>query len=147
MSASLSDITNSCTETTDRLGDDLLTVPVPPPLSNKKLHGQGTFGRVYAAKHSETVCVAKEFCVSVATGSALTRQAVEQVMKSCSKLRHPNIIQFLGVFYSKSNGGSKMPVMVMEMMVDNLASFIDKYQKIPTNIKFSIVHDVSLGLC
>jgi len=110
--------------------------------SNKVTHNYSMY-----SKHSEIVCVAKEFCASVATGSALSRRAVEQVMKSCSKLRHPNIIQFLGVFYSESSGGSKMPVMVMEMMVDNLASFIGKYQKIPTNIKFSIAHDVSLGLC
>ena len=41
----------------------------------------------------------------------------------------------------------RLPVMVMEMMADSLTSFVDKYNKIPIQIKFSIVHDVSLGLC
>ena len=37
--------------------------------------------------------------------------------------------------------------MVMEMMADSLTSFVDKHEKIPVHIKYSIVHDVSLGLC
>ena len=32
-------------------------------------------------------------------------------------------------------------------MADSLTSFVDKYEKIPVHIKYSIVHDVSLGLC
>jgi len=35
----------------------------------------------------------------------------------------------------------------MEMMADSLTSLVDKHEKIPVHIKFSIVHDVSLGLC
>ena len=41
----------------------------------------------------------------------------------------------------------RLPVMVMEMMADSLTSFVDKHEKIPVHIKYSIVHDVSLGLC
>jgi len=41
----------------------------------------------------------------------------------------------------------RLPVMVMEMMVDSLTSLVDKHEKIPVHIKYSIVHDVSLGLC
>ena len=33
------------------------------------------------------------------------------------------------------------------MMVDSLTSIVDKHEKIPVHIKYSIVHDVSLGLC
>ena len=32
-------------------------------------------------------------------------------------------------------------------MVDSLTSFVDKHEKISVHIKYSIVHDVSLGLC
>ena len=32
-------------------------------------------------------------------------------------------------------------------MADSLTSFVDKHEKIPVHIKYSIVHDVSLGLC
>ena len=41
----------------------------------------------------------------------------------------------------------RLPVMVIEMMADSLTSFVDKHEKIPVHIKYSIVHDVSLGLC
>ena len=41
----------------------------------------------------------------------------------------------------------QLPVMVMEMMADSLTSFVEKHDKIPVHIKYSIVHDVSLGLC
>ena len=65
-------------------------------------------------------------------------------------LRHPNVIQFLGVYYPNGADGAnriRLPVMVMEMMADSLTSFVDKHEKIPVHIKYSIVHDVSLGLC
>ena len=32
-------------------------------------------------------------------------------------------------------------------MADSLTSFVEKHEKIPVHIKYSIVHDVSLGLC
>jgi len=126
--------------------DDLRRLKVMP-LLNKNDSQDGTFGKVYAVKYSETICAAKEFHIN---GGALTRQLTEQILRSYSKLRHPNVIQFLGVFYSKNYQSSialRLPVMVMEMMVDSLTSFMDKHQKIPASIKFSIIHDVSLGLC
>ena len=83
------------------------------------------------------------------------RRTVESFMRECrqcSTLRHPNVIQFLGVYYPSVGAGGiqgrmRLPVMVMEMMVDSLTSLVDKHEKIPVHIKFSIVHDVSLGLC
>ena len=38
-------------------------------------------------------------------------------------------------------------MMIMEMMADSLTSFVDKHEKIPVHIKYSVVHDVSVGLC
>jgi len=80
------------------------------------------------------------------------RQTVESFMRECSTLRHPNVIQFLGVYYPYVGvvgvqGRMQLPVMVMEMMADSLTSLVDKHEKIPVHIKFSVVHDVSLGLC
>ena len=125
-------------------GDSDLHVLKVTPLINNKLR-QGTFGRIYAVEYSETICAAKEFRT---TGGALSRQTAEQILRNCIKLRHPNVIQFLGVFYDENDQSStRLPVMVMEMMADSLTSLIDKHQKIPSNIKFSIIHDVSLGLC
>jgi len=44
-------------------------------------------------------------------------------------------------------GRTRLPVMIMEIMADSLTSLVKKHEKIPVHIKFSIVYDVSLGLC
>ena len=81
------------------------------------------------------------------------QRTIESFMRECrqcSTLRHPNIIHFLGVYYPTAMGGAnrmRLPVMVMEMMEDSLTSFVEKHEKIPVYIKYSIVRDVSLGLC
>ena len=38
-------------------------------------------------------------------------------------------------------------VIVIEMMAGSLTAFVDKNEKNPIQINYSIVHDVSLGLC
>ena len=117
--------------------------------------GRGAYGRVYAVKYCETVCAAKEIhsILVEGVGQVQMQRTIESFMrecKQCSRLRHPNVIQFLGVYYPTGAGGAnrmRLPVMVMEMMADSLTSFVEKHEKIPVHIKYSIVHDVSLGLC
>ena len=118
--------------------------------------GRGAYGRVYAVNYHGTICAAKEIhsILVEEVGEMEMRRTVESFMREClqcSTLRHPNVIQFLGVYYPSGGvqGGISMrlPIMVMEMMVDSLASLVDKHKKIPVHIKFSIIHDVSLGLC
>ena len=124
------------------------------PLNHKEL-GCGTYGKVYTVKYRQTVCAAKEIhsILIEYVGDTERRVIIEsfvQECRQCSTLRHPNVIQFLGVYYPTGVGGvnrMRLPVMVMEMMVDSLTSFVDRYEKIPVHIKYSIVHDVSLGLC
>ena len=61
-----------------------------------------------------------------------------------SMIRHPNIVQFMGVYYTER---SDLPIMVMELMDTGLTSFIDNNQsKIAVETKLSILYDVSLGL-
>jgi len=122
-------------------------------LDRKEL-GRGAYGRVYAVKYCETTCAAKEIHSIMVedVGEVEMRRTVELFMKECrqcSTLRHPNVIQFLGVYYPSvlGVGRVRLPVMVMEMMADSLTSLVKKHEKIPVYIKFSIVHDVSLGLC
>ena len=124
------------------------------PLNHKEL-GRGAYGKVYAVKYCETVCAAKEIhsILIEDVGETERRLTIESFLRECrqcSMLRHPNVIQFLGVYYPTGAGGANMmrlPVMVMEMMADSLTSFVDKHEKIPVHIKYPIVHDVSLGLC
>ena len=122
---------------------------------NKEL-GHGIYGRVYAVKYCEMICAAKEIhsILFEGMGEAEMHQTIKSFLKEChqcSLLHHPNIVQFLGIYYPPEVGGAsqrmKLPVMVMEMMAGSLTAFVDEYEKIPIQIKFSIVHNVSLGLC
>ena len=61
-----------------------------------------------------------------------------------SKLRHPNIAQFLGIFIQE---GLSAPILVMEFLPINLSFCIDQYRRLPKVISYSILHDVALGLC
>ena len=140
-------------------GDDLqgLVLKGVIRLRNRQELGRGAYGRVYAVKYCRTICAAKEIhsILVEEVGDVEMRRTVESFMRECrqcSTLRHPNVIQFLGVYYPSVGAGGvqgrmRLPVMVMEMMVDSLTSMVDKHEKIPVHIKFSIVHDVSLGLC
>ncbi|XP_065917214.1 serine/threonine-protein kinase D1044.8-like isoform X2 [Dysidea avara] len=126
------------------------------PLDHDEL-GRGAYGRVYAVNYFGTICAAKEIhsILIEGVGQAQMQRTVESFMRECwqcSTLRHPNVIQFLGVYYPSVGVGGvqarvRLPVMVMEMMADSLTSLMDKCERIPAHIKFSIVHDVSLGLC
>ena len=117
--------------------------------------GLGAYGRVYAVKYCQTICAAKELysILLEGVGQGEMQRTIESFMRECrqwSTLRHPNVIQFLGIYYPTGAARAnlmRLPVMIMEMMADSLTSFVDKHEKIPVHIKYSIVHDVSLGLC
>lgn len=133
----------------------VLTGSVIEPLNAKEL-GRGAYGRVYEIKYHQMICAAKEIhgILVEDVREAERSRTVDSFLRECrqcSKLRHPNIIQFLGVYYpTRSNhaaSGMRLPVMVMEMMACSLTSFVEKHENIPIHIKYSIVYDVSLGLC
>jgi len=114
---------------------------------NREL-GRGAYGRVFVVKYCGMTCAAKEVHSDLIEG----QQIVDMFLREChqySKLCHPNIIQFLGVYYPAGSArrGVQLPVMVMEMMAGNLTSFVERQQTIPVDIKFSIINDVALGLC
>ena len=123
---------------------------------NRDELGRGAYGIVYAVKYCQTICAAKQIhsILVEGVGQVEMQRTIKSFMREyqqCSILCHPNVIQFrLGVYYPTGGGGAnrmQLPVMVMEMMADSLTSFVEKHEKIPVHIKYSIVHDVSLGLC
>ena len=62
---------------------------------------------------------------------------------SLSRLRHPNIVQLIGVSVIR---GRRLPMMVMELLPGSLSQCLEKNRRIPAYIKTSILYDVSLGL-
>ena len=129
----------------DQLKD--LTLETVVPL-NKEL-GRGAYGKVFTVNHLGLSCAAKEIHSLLLDGvSPEEKKAIKDgFMRECyhsSLIRHPNIVQFMGVYYTER---SDLPIMVMELMDTSLTSFIEKNQyKIAVETKLSILHDVSLGL-
>ena len=72
---------------------------------------------------------------------------VKNFVRECkivSSIRHPNIVQFLGL--CKLPSESKFPVLVMELMSNDLHKFLIETPNIPLMIKRSILRDVAAGL-
>ena len=59
-----------------------------------------------------------------------------------SQVRHPNIVQFLGVLFQQ---GDHIPILVMEFLPLNLDQCLEKHN-LPNEMQYSILHDVALGL-
>ena len=133
----------------DQLKDLTLEDVIP---QNKEL-GRGAYGKVFTVKYLGLPCAAKEIHSLLLDGvSSEDKKAIKDgFIRECyhsSLIRHPNIVQFMGVYYAKpSDPRTDLPIMVMELMDTSLTSFIENNQsKIAMKTKFSILHDVSLGL-
>ena len=129
----------------DQLKDLTLEAVIP---QNKQL-GRGAYGKVFTVNHVGLPCAAKEIHsllldgVSVEDKKAIKNAFIRECYHS-SLIRHPNIVQFMGVYYTER---SDLPIMVMELMDTSLTSFIENsHSKIAMETKLSILHDVSLGL-
>ena len=120
--------------------------------------GRGAYGRIYEVDYCGKICAAKEIHPILITG--VTKEEAQRTINSflnecqrCTRLGHPNIVQFFGIYYPESNPEGedatkiRVPVMVMEKMASSLTSFVEAQQIIAVDLKFSIIKDVACGLC
>ena len=104
---------------------------------------------MFAVDYLGLSCAAKEIHSLLLHGvSAEDKKAIKDgFIRECyhsSLIRHPNIVQFMGVYYTER---CDLPIMVMELMDTSLKSFIENNQsKIAMETKLAILYDVSLGL-
>ena len=138
---------------TEDLGDQLKDLTLEDVILQNKELGRGAYGKVFTVDFVGLPCAAKEIHSLLIDGvSPEEKKAIKDgFIRECyhsSLIRHPNIVQFMGVYYAKpSDPRSDPPIMVMELMDTSLTSFIEKNQsKIAMETKLSILHDVSLGL-
>ena len=123
-------------------------------LQNQDL-GRGAYGRVFKALYRGSVCAAKEIhsiLIEAAYTPAERKRLKENFTRECdhcSKLNHPNIVHFIGIYLPPRNSQESFPVMIMELMDESLTDYAETGADKP-NISFTkkiaILHDVAEGL-
>ena len=124
-------------------------------LSKDQILGIGSYGKVCRAKCDDLVCAAKLMHETLFDPTAqqliaphrehrLPMRRFEQECEFLSTIRHPNIIQYLGIYQDPA---TSLPVLLMELMDDSLTHFLETSpQPIPYHIQVNICHDITLGL-
>ena len=112
--------------------------------------GRGADATVYAVEWNGTVCAAKRL-----HNILLEDQSPGGVEKlvgnfetewlTWAKLRHPGVVQFLGVYLERS---SRLPVLVMEKMDTSLRTHLENHSKeeFPLNLKAFVLRQVAQAL-
>ena len=114
-------------------------------LTAKKL-GSGAYASVYELDYLGLKCAGKKIHEVLLEQGGGATYALSRFAEECrllSQMRHPNIVQFLGVYFET---GMQVPVLVMEFLPSTLTSCIEKNGILRSEIGYSILHDVSLGL-
>ena len=112
--------------------------------------GAGSYGTVYCAEYDGTPCVAKEihpYLTKITKDGRDGPTPLDICIKeinTLSSLRHPSIVQFLGVYFRNK---SHVPILVMERMWKSLSTILDERpNQLPLLIKTHILYDVACGL-
>lgn len=112
-----------------------------------KTLGGGAYGSVEELELDGLTCAGKKLHESlIGSCNKDTHSMVERYYKECSllsDLRHPNIVQFLGVCFLPD---SHLPVLVMERLEGSLDELLESTPNIPLFTKVSILQDVARGL-
>ena len=108
--------------------------------------GRGSYAAVYTVQYKGLTCAAKKLHQALYEQGIGIGYAARRFQEECailSRLRHPNIVQFLGVYHQP---GSMLPALVMEYLPMTLAQCLDKYGVLPKEIGYSVLKDVALAL-
>ena len=118
--------------------------------------GTGSYGSVEEVAIPGAVCAAKKIHDFFQDPRQVPREGIEKAtcefVKECqllSTLRHPHIVQFLGVCFLP---GSRMPALVMEKLVTSLHDLLNPEPSpstkryIPVSFKCSVLQNVASGL-
>ena len=114
-------------------------------VTNKEL-GHGSYATVWELEYMGLKCAGKKIhdILLNKTMKSYTVRRFEEECRLLSEVRHPNIVQFLGVYVCEEHD---LPILVMEHLPSTLGSCIEKYGVLPQEISYSILYDIALGLC
>ena len=107
--------------------------------------GTGAYGQVCKATLDELPCAAKLLHpILVDPNNPRNRTRFEQECRFLSEIRHPNIVQYLGV---AQDGETGLPVLLMEMMNDSLTHFLEQSEEpLAYHVQVNISHDIALAV-
>ena len=121
-----------------------LQLPVVTRTNKEESIGVGSYASVYEVMVHGTLCAAKEMH-PVLVNDTNKRAFLSECVQS-SRILHPNVVQFLGIYYPSPR--ARLPWLVMELMYISLRGLIEKYEKdeFPFHFKLSILMDTCHGL-
>ena len=110
--------------------------------------GTGAYGQVCRAQLDELPCAAKLLHPILVDRFDPKKQTnlrkFEQECRFLSEIRHPNIVQYLGMVYDSQSG---LPVLLMELMDESLTHFLEQSTtRLPYHVQVDINHDIALAL-
>ena len=110
--------------------------------------GVGSYGAVYRALCDELPCAAKILHPTLfERNDPGTRKIMERFEQECqflSGVRHPHIVQYLGVSRDPESG---LPVLLMELMDSSLTRFLEQSEEpLPFHIQADLCHGIALAL-
>ena len=124
-------------------------------LFKDQLLGIGAYGKVCKARCDHLECAAKilhptlfnqaeRLQIASRREHRLPMSRFEQECELMGALRHPNIVQYLGITQEPD---IHLPVLLMELMDESLTHFLNRAsQPIPYHIGVNVCHDVTLAL-
>lgn len=107
--------------------------------------GRGSYSTVVKMKFRGLTCAGKRLhqLLTTAKDRELVMKRFADECDLLSQLRHPNIVQFIGVHDDPNSG---YPVLIMEYMEQSLANLVDQQGPLPLAMLVPILRDVGLGL-
>ena len=117
-------------------------------IHTSKVLGSGAYGNVVKATLDQVPCAAKILQrVIVKSEDPGLNSFIAHFEQECQILRdlkHPSIVQFLGVVQDPS---TNKPILLMELMNDSLTHFLEiSTSDIPYHIQVNISHDIALAV-
>ena len=116
-----------------------------------QLLGNGSYGNVVKATLDGLPCAAKilhDIFFTTSDPHVVTfTQRFQQECRILRHLRHPRIVQFLGVIEDPRAQSNGRPILLMELMDESLTDFLGKSQKpLPYHIQVNLTYDIALAL-
>lgn len=116
--------------------------------------GRGSYGAVFDVKYNGATCVGKrvlDILVGLGGHEMVGRDQygplVERFQMECDllrRLRHPNVVQFMGIYQPTQD--VRGLTLVMEKLHMDAQHFIDNHKNVPLSVKLQILKDTSSGL-